>query len=134
LEKVVYINQSVVDSILSYAKSNHPREGILLLRGRVSGDRAIVEDLVIPPFAIHGEGFSSFPLHSLPFDISVIGVVHSHPSGVLSPSLNDLNNFYGKIMVIAAFPYESDRDIAVFNDRGDLLKHKVIQGSSGAQV
>lgn len=122
----MYLKRSVVENLLSYARGLHPKESILLLRGKVSKDEVLVNETVIPPFATHGESFSSFPLHMLPIDFSIVGVAHSHPSGVLAPSTNDLNEFYGRIMVIVAFPYHSERNIAVFNRDGKALRFKVV--------
>ncbi|MEM3708187.1 MAG: Mov34/MPN/PAD-1 family protein [Nitrososphaerales archaeon] len=118
LRKITF-KSSVIDSLLSYAKAFYPNEGILLLRGKMSKDEILVKEIVIPPLAIHGMGFSSFPFHTLPIDLSIVGVAHSHPSGVLKPSLEDLNNFYGRIMVIIAYPYKSENDIAVFDREGN---------------
>jgi proteasome lid subunit RPN8/RPN11 len=125
--KVTYIKRSVIENLLSYARGLHPKESILLLRGKVSKDRVFINDTVIPPFATHGTDFSTFPLHMLPIDFSIVGVAHSHPSSVLAPSTNDLNQFYGRIMVIVAFPYHSERSIAVFDREGKALKFKVIE-------
>jgi proteasome lid subunit RPN8/RPN11 len=121
----VEIKQSVIDSILSYAKMAHPNEGILLLRGRTSKDRIVIEEVVIPPFATHGKGFESFPLFMLPIDFSIVGVAHSHPIGVLNPSTYDLNQFYGRVMVIIVYPYESERDIAVFDREGRSVSYRI---------
>lgn len=117
--------QSVIDGILSCARIAHPNEGILLLRGRTSKDRIVIEDLVIPPLATHGKGFASFPLFALPIDFSIVGVVHSHPSGALKPSIHDLNKFYGRVMVIVAYPYESESDVAVFDGKGRLVRYRI---------
>ena len=124
--KVAYLKRFVIEDLLSYACGSHPRESILLLRGKVSKDEVFVNDTVIPPLATHGEGFSAFPLHMLPIDFSIVGVAHSHPSGVLAPSTDDLNQFYGKIMVIVAFPYHSERNIAVFDRDGRALTFRVV--------
>jgi len=121
-----YLKRSVIENMLSYARGSHPKESVLLLRGKVSKDEVFVNDTIIPPFATHGEGFSTFPSHMLPLDFSMVGVAHSHPSGVLAPSVNDLNQFYGRIMVIVAFPYYSEHDIAVFNREGKALRFKVV--------
>ena len=117
----------IIDSLLGYARASHPREGILLLRGKVKKDKIFINDTLIPPLATHGEHFSSFPLHMLPIDFSIVGVAHSHPSGSLTPSLNDLNQFYGRIMVIMAFPYQSQRDIAAFDREGKMVKFEITQ-------
>jgi proteasome lid subunit RPN8/RPN11 len=126
MTKALVFDSKVLDSLLSYAKMQHPREGILLLRGKVEKDKILVNDVEIPPFATHGNHFSSFPLHTLPIDFSIIGVAHSHPSGALKPSIVDLNRFYGRIMVIIAYPYQTQRDIMVFNREGEALKYEVL--------
>jgi proteasome lid subunit RPN8/RPN11 len=48
-----------------------------------------------------------FKLHMLPIDFSIIGTVHSHPSGIPIPSKADLELFdkYGKIHIIVASPF-----------------------------
>ena len=123
---IVRFEKSVADSILSYALSAYPKEGILLLRGKVMKGDILVDEVLIPPLATHGRGFSGFPSIMLPMDLSVMGVSHSHPSGVLKPSIHDLNHFYGRIMVIAAYPFQSYSDIGVFNSNGDRITHEII--------
>lgn len=122
----VLIKRSVVESILSYAKMCHPREGILLLRGKAAGDTIRVEEVLIPPLSVRGSGFSSFPLQMLPIDFSIIGVAHSHPSGILAPSTADLNNFFGRIMIIVAFPYASEKDMIVIDGKGRRMDYKIV--------
>jgi len=126
MTKTIVFDSKVVDSLLSYARMQHPREGILLLRGKVDKEKILVSDAEIPPFATHGQSFSSFPLHMLPIDFSIVGVAHSHPSGALKPSITDLNKFYGRIMVIVAYPYQTKQDIAVFDREGKALKYEVL--------
>lgn len=127
--KPVAIERSVLDSILSYAQMHHPREAILLLQGKVEKHRIIIDALQIPPLATHGASFSNFPLHMLPIDFSILGTAHSHPSGVLKPSVGDLNHFYGKIMVITAYPYKTEQNLAVFDHDGNRLKYEIINSN-----
>lgn len=124
--KEITFKASVINSLLSYARNSHPNEGILLLRGEISKDEIMVKEVVIPPLATHGEGFSSFPLHMLPLDLSIIGTAHSHPSGVLRPSLEDLTHFYSRIMVIMAYPYSTEKNIAVFDKEGNMIRYSII--------
>jgi len=126
LDKVVLIKQVVVDSILSYAQMLHPREAVLLLRGEADKYGVVVNDTLIPPLATYGNTFSTFPLHMLPIDFSIIGVAHSHPSGSLHPSVTDLNKFYGRIMVITSYPYQTEKNMAIFDREGKPLKYKVV--------
>lgn len=128
------IRRSVVDSILSYARMCHPKEGILLLRGKVKGGIVKVEEVLVPPLSIRGKGFSSFPPYMLPLDLSIIGVAHSHPSGILAPSTADLNNFYGRIMVIVAYPYESEKDMIVIDGKGRRLGYIIVDDETREHI
>ncbi|MFW6117591.1 MAG: peptidase, partial [Thermoproteota archaeon] len=115
MKENVKIKHEVLEGLLCYAQMAHPREGILLLRGKADKHSVSVNDTIIPPFATHGHGFSGFPLSSLPIDFSIVGVAHSHPSGVAELSTVDHNLSYGRITVIIAYPYQSQRDLAVFD-------------------
>lgn len=126
----VFVKRSVINSILSYAKICHPKEGILLLRGKAKKDTILVEEVIFPPLSTWGRGFSAFPIHMLPTDFSIVGTFHSHPSGILRPSIADLNNFYGRIMVIAAYPYLSEENIIIIDRGGRKLNYRVIEDYS----
>ena len=119
---IVKFEKSVVDSILSHALDMYPREAILLLRGKKKKDEILVDEIVVPPLATHGVRFSGFPMYMLPMDLRIMGVSHSHPSGIPRPSVQDLNHIYGRIMVIAAYPFQSYSDIAVFDKDGNGLR------------
>ena len=125
---IVRFQESAANSILSAALQAYPNEAILLLRGKASKDEMRINDVLVPPLATHGRGFSNFPSFMLPFDLSIMGVAHSHPSGALRPSVQDLNHFYGRVMVIAAYPYETYNDIGVFNNQGERIAHEVVPG------
>jgi proteasome lid subunit RPN8/RPN11 len=126
LDKGIFIKRSVVESILSYARGLHPRESVLLLKGKADKQGLTINEVQIPPFATHGRTFSGFPIYTLPIDFSFIGVAHSHPSGALRPSNVDLNRFYGRIMLITAYPYLSEKNMALFNREGKQLKYSVV--------
>lgn len=124
--KEVFVERAVVDTVLSYAQMLHPRESILLLKGKVDKHRIVVNDTQLPPFATHGRTFSTFPLSTLPIDFSVVGVAHSHPSGVLRPSVTDLNKFYGRIMLITAYPYQTENNIVLLDREGNPINYSII--------
>jgi hypothetical protein len=67
------VSRSALDSILGYARACYPREAILLLRGKASGEDTTISEVVVPPLAVHGYGFSNLPLHMLPIDFSILG-------------------------------------------------------------
>ncbi len=117
----VYIPQNLLDTILTGAKQLYPRESFLMLRGKKHKDVIIVSDLLIAPFSVHGRGFASYPSHMLPMDFSIVGTVHSHPSGNTQPSSVDLNHLFGRILMIVGFPYVDERCVAVYSSDGEKL-------------
>jgi proteasome lid subunit RPN8/RPN11 len=124
VERVV-IKREVVESLLSYSQMAYPREGILLLRGKVKKGLAEVSSVMIPPGAVHGQGFSSFSWFMMPIDSSFLGVAHSHPSGYAVPSQEDLLHLSGRIMVIIGHPYSDESSLHVFNSKGRELPLEV---------
>ena len=99
----------------------HPNECILILRGKSKQGHITIDSLVIPPFSETGPTFAGFPNSLLPFDLSYVGIVHSHPRGSAEPSLPDLFNFFGLISLIVKFPYEDD-DIFAWDSNGNSVK------------
>jgi hypothetical protein len=45
---------------------------------------------------------------------------------VLHPSLEDLNNDFGRIMVIVGYPYQSEDDVSVFDREGNRAVYTVV--------
>lgn len=125
MTREVVLSQSMLISILESAREALPREIILLLRGKVRKDRIDITDLVIPPLATQGRGFSSFPLRMLPIDFSLIGSVHSHPSGALKPSTQDLNHAFGRIIMIVGYPFSGVESVVVFDHSGEKIPLRV---------
>ena len=122
----VLIKKEMLGDILKNAVVVHPREMILLLRGKTRNKQIVITDLIVPPLATHGIGFSSFQPYMLPMDFSLVGTVHSHPSGVAKPSLSDLNYSFGKVILIVAFPYNSLETVAAYNHSGEKLTLKIV--------
>lgn len=119
--RTISINNDVRDGILSYSKTRHPNEAILILRGNSKDGKITVDGLVVPPFSHSGPTFAGFPHSFLPNDKSYIGMFHSHPSGTAEPSVTDLHNFFGLVSVIVAFPYEND-DICAWDSSGAPIR------------
>jgi proteasome lid subunit RPN8/RPN11 len=121
----VVMTRQVADGIITYAKSWHPHEGILILQGKIKKEEIIIEGLIIPPFSLHGPYYSGFSGYELPFDLSYIGTAHSHPGGSNKPSLEDLNNYYGLVSIIISYPYE-DNTIGAFDRSGNIMEIKIL--------
>ncbi|NLD65587.1 MAG: peptidase [Crenarchaeota archaeon] len=123
----VSIKREILEAIFEGARHLYPRETILMLRGKKSKDIIQINDLIIPPLATYGEGFASYPFHLLPMDFSLVGTVHSHPSGDKTPSDVDLNNFFGRVMMIVGFPYMTDQDVVAYNWSGEKLPILIVE-------
>jgi len=117
----VILTKQSADGIITYSKTWHPHEGILILQGKSKKNGEIrVDGLVVPPFASSGPYYSGFPTNELPMDLSYIGTAHSHPGGSSRPSLQDLNNFFGVISIIISYPYEYNT-IAAYDRNGNNI-------------
>jgi proteasome lid subunit RPN8/RPN11 len=61
----------------------------------------------------------------LPSDFSLVGTVHSHPSGNILPSVVDLNYFFGRILMIVGPPFEGESCVAVYDSNGEKLPLRI---------
>lgn len=120
VKRKIVLTKEIVDSIITYAKSWHPNEGILILQGKKEKSVIRITGLIIPPFSSHGPFYSGFPVYELPFDLSYIGTIHSHPSGSNRPSLEDLNHFFGLVSLIICYPYDVG-NIGGFDRNGNMI-------------
>lgn len=120
----IILTKQITDSVITYAKSWHPNEGILILQGKKEKNLIKVTGLIIPPFSTHGPYYSGFPVYELPFDLSYIGTIHSHPSGSNKPSLEDLNHFFGLVSLIICYPYDTE-DIGAFDRNGNKMEIEI---------
>ena len=121
----VHIPSNILDAVYAGAKELYPRESFLLLRGKKSKGVICVTDLVLAPFAVHGEGEVHFNPYMFSGDFSLVGTVHSHPSGNISPSHVDLNYFFGRVLLIVGYPYEGKSCIAAYDSNGDKVPIEV---------
>jgi len=117
----VSMSQELLEAIFEGAKRLYPKETILLLRGKKVKETVQVSDLIVPPLATYGHGFANYQLHLLPMDFSLVGSVHSHPSGNKNPSDVDFNHFFGRILMIVGYPFRGEQDVAVYNACGEKL-------------
>jgi proteasome lid subunit RPN8/RPN11 len=123
----VSMSRKLLDTILAGAKQLFPKESILLLRGKKGKGLIVVTDLLVPPLASYGRGFAHIPVYMMPMDFSVVGTVHSHPSGNFSPSNTDLNHFFGRILMIVASPFLNEMNVAIYGRSGERLELEVTE-------
>jgi proteasome lid subunit RPN8/RPN11 len=123
---VVQIPNALLRTIYAGAKRLFPRESFLLLRGKKVKGVIKISDLVLAPFVVHGEGFAHFNPYMFSGDFSLVGTVHSHPSGDISPSHVDMNYFFGRVMLIVGFPFEGEECIAAYDSNGDRMPIEIV--------
>ena len=124
----IVITRQAADGIITYSKTRHPNEAILVLQGKKDKDEIVINGLIIPPFSMSGPYYSGFPVYDLPFDLSYIGTAHSHPGGSNRPSLDDLNHFYGMVSIIISHPYE-DETIGAYDRNGNRLELRIVDSA-----
>ena len=124
-ERQVSLQKNVLDSILSYCQIKHPDECTLILKGKSKQGNILIDGLVIPPFNYSGPTFAGFPQSFLPFDMSYVGIVHSHPTGPSDPSLTDLQNFFGLVSIIVKSPY-GDEDVFAWDGSGNSIPLSIV--------
>ena len=120
IERKVILEKEVLDSILSYCQMKHPEEIILILKGKSKNGEINIDGLVIPPFNYTGDTFAGLPNSFLPFDMSYVGIVHSHSTGTAEPSVTDLNNFFGLVSLIVKSPYD-DESVFAWDSSGNTI-------------
>lgn len=120
IERKVILQKEVFDSILSYCQMKHPEEITLILKGKSKNGEINVDGLVIPPFNYTGDTFAGIPNSFLPFDMSYVGIVHSHPNGSAEPSVADLNTFFGLVSLIVKSPY-GDESVFAWDSGGNTI-------------
>ena len=100
------IKRKCLQLILEASKDIYPNEFGGLLRVDKE-DKELIREIILLPGTVSGDAHAIFYLHMLPIDFSIIGTVHSHPSGYPIPSDADHQLFekYGKIHIIVGYPY-----------------------------
>ena len=120
------IKRKCLDIILEGAKSIYPKEFGGLLRVDTREKNTIIEVILLPG-TISGGSQALFKLHMLPIDFSIVGTVHSHPSGIPLPSQADRQLFdkYGRIHIIVANPF-SEYSWKAYNYLGDEINITIV--------
>ena len=76
--------------MLMFAKERHPKEAVLMLRGKVSKESIVITDYLFPPFATTNSISASYPIHMLPIDFSIVGMGMRNHAGVAAKAFDVL--------------------------------------------
>lgn len=119
----INVKKELLIGILALCREQHPREilGLLRLEG------SIITEFILPPGALTSTKSGIFFPHRIPFDLSLKGTIHSHPSGNPYPSSQDLESIFTKMQFhfITGFPYNL-QSTKCFDRNGNELKFNLI--------
>lgn len=122
------VRRSLLRSALACGASALPNEFGGMLRSEEPG---VITDLVLLPGTTAGHRHANLQLWMLPADFSIVGTVHSHPSGALHPSEADLQLFHhwGLRHMILGRPFTQGCWRA-YDGRGQEVRLQVIEDTS----
>jgi proteasome lid subunit RPN8/RPN11 len=119
------IKKETLNLILEVSKESYPNEFAATLIAK----KGIIEEINLLPGTLSGGGMAILQTHMQPPDItlSVVGIVHSHPSGNYSPSGPDCFFFsrFGNTHIIVGRPYNT-RSWQAYDARGEPIKLEVV--------
>ena len=100
------VARGLIRLAMEIARNAHPREFLGFLRER----DGVVKEIQIIPGTVTTGSSAFFRSIMQPIDFHIVGSIHSHPSGSVEPSPEDLITFSrtGKLHIIVAYPYRED--------------------------
>jgi proteasome lid subunit RPN8/RPN11 len=124
------ITRRALASALASGRSSYPNEFGGVLRADPPG---VISELLLLPGTTAGRGHANFQLYMLPADLTVVGTVHSHPSGALHPSDADLQLFrrWGRRHIILGTPF-GPGSWRAYDGNGEETRLNVIETISAA--
>ncbi len=117
------IRKRTLQMIMEASKDSYPKEFGALLRA----EDGVIYEISLVPGTIQGDRHTMFFMFNKAMDFSVVGSVHSHPSGITFPSGDDVNMFghWGPVHIIVGFPYGLE-NYAAFNRDAEPIEIKVV--------
>ena len=118
------IKREILDDVLQASSNLDPLEFFAMLA--CSKQKGMIDEFVVVP-AEYSRNSVLIKQWLIPFDRSIIGTIHSHPSGQSVPSHMDRQNFakFGEIHLIT-FPPFSSQSFEVFDSQGRRTKIAVV--------
>jgi len=120
---IVKIKKELLIGFLALCRAHHPKEFLGILKM----DKNVFTEFILPPGAVTSRTTGVFFPGRIPINRDYQGTIHSHPSGNVIPSLQDLNSVFkgNRFHFIVGFPYNLN-NIKCFDRNGTELQFKVI--------
>lgn len=126
------ITRRALVSALASGRSSYPNEFGGVLRADPPG---VISELLLLPGTTAGKRHANFQLYMLPADLTVVGTVHSHPSGALHPSDADLRLFrsWGRRHIILGAPF-GPGSWRAYDSNGEETRLEVLETAAAARA
>ena len=123
--KIRGIRRETLKMIMGASRDSYPNEFAAALR---ANRRGVITELILIPGTISGNRKALMQLYNLPIDYSIVGSVHSHPSGSYRPSEADLKFFasFGYVHIIVGSPFTMDT-YGVYDRSGREINLEVME-------
>ena len=120
---IIKVKKDLLFGFFALSREHHPRESLGILKM----ENNVFTEFILPPGTITSNNAGFFNPIRIPTNRSYQGTIHSHPSGVAIPSLQDLNSVFKgyRVNFIVGYPYNL-YNIRCFDKNGNLLQFKVI--------
>ena len=119
------IERDTLRLILEVSKETYPKE----FAATMIAKEGIIREINLLPGTLSGDTSAIVHTHMQPPDVtlSVVGLVHSHPSGNYSPSGADLHFFskFGNTHIIVGMPY-TESSWQAYDSRGEKIKIAIV--------
>ncbi len=125
-EAIRGIRRETMKMIMGASRDAYPNEFAAALR---VNRRGMITEIIMVPGTVSGNRKALMSLYNLPIDFSIIGSVHSHPSGNYHPSEADLKFFssFGRIHIIVGYPYDLEKGTwAAYDRSGEPFSLRVL--------
>ena len=110
---------------MEVSKETYPKE----FAATMIAKKGIIHEINLLPGTLSGNTSAIVRTHMQPPDVtlSVVGLVHSHPSGNYSPSGADLRFFskFGNTHIIVGMPY-NESSWQGYDARGEIIELKIV--------
>ncbi|MEM0128638.1 MAG: Mov34/MPN/PAD-1 family protein [Thermoplasmata archaeon] len=118
------VTRQLLDGVLASAASALPNEFGAVLRADPPG---VISEMLLVPGTTAGRRHANFQFYMLHADLSVVGTVHSHPSGALHPSGADVQLFrnWGSRHLILGRPF-GPSSWRAYDSRGEPVPLPVV--------
>ena len=113
------VKRTLLEDACLAARNFYPKEFLCFLGG--DKKKEIIEEVIFLPTE-SSENTASVNELNIPFDDTIVGSLHSHPSGANSPSRQDKKFFLKyQVNLILGYPYTPE-NVAFFNKNGERTK------------